>query len=87
MTPTPTDDYAYAPGGQEVDPATGQLVTRPGVIFNKRTGAIGTPQQGSRAPAAVPDAAVAMLKQNPAMAAQFDAKYGQGASKKYLNQK
>jgi len=32
------DEYAYAPGGQTVDPATGQLVTSPGVIFNKATG-------------------------------------------------
>lgn len=39
------DEYAYAPGGQEVDPVSSQLVTRPGVIFNKRTGAVGSPQQ------------------------------------------
>ena len=45
MSQAPQDEYAYAPGGQEVDPATGQLVTRPGVIFNKRTGAVGSPQQ------------------------------------------
>jgi len=48
MTQAPQDDYAYAPGGQEVDPSTGQLVTRPGVIFNKRTGAVGSPQQGQQ---------------------------------------
>lgn len=39
------DEYAYARGGQEVDPVSGQLVTRPDVIFNKRTGAVGSPQQ------------------------------------------
>ena len=32
------DEYAYAPGGQTVDPATGLAVTQPGVIYNKRTG-------------------------------------------------
>jgi len=40
----PAEQYAYAPGGQTVDPATGQLVTSPGVIFNKATGQ--TVQQG-----------------------------------------
>lgn len=30
------DEYAYAPGGQQV--IDGQTVTQPGVIFNKRTG-------------------------------------------------
>jgi hypothetical protein len=30
------DEYAYAPGGQVVE--NGQLITQPGVIFNKRNG-------------------------------------------------
>lgn len=44
MTQAPQDEYAYAPGGQEVTPA-GATLTRPGVIFNKRTGAINAPPQ------------------------------------------
>ena len=34
----PPDQYAYAPGGQTIDPVTGQTITQPGVIFNKATG-------------------------------------------------
>jgi hypothetical protein len=36
--------------------------------------------------AAVPQAAIDMLKSNPALKADFDAKYGAGASKRYLGQ-
>ena len=60
------DEYAYAPGGQAV--VDGQLVTQPGVVFNKRTGQPPA-QQGE---AGVPDAAtartqaLAALKANPA---------------------
>jgi hypothetical protein len=51
----------------------------PTKTFMPRTG-LGT----SPAPAAIPDAAVAYLRQNPNMAAQFDQKYGAGASARYL---
>ena len=37
--------YAYAPGGQSIDPVTGQVVTQPGVIFNKSTGEVKQPGQ------------------------------------------
>lgn len=39
------EQYAYAPGGQSIDPVTGQAVTQPGVIFNKSTGEVKTPGQ------------------------------------------
>ena len=39
------EQYAYAPGGQSIDPVTGQTVTQPGVIFNKATGEVKQPGQ------------------------------------------
>lgn len=47
----PPEQYAFAPGGQTVDPATGQAVTQPGVIFNKQTGEV--KQQGAAKPGAI----------------------------------
>ena len=45
--------YAVAQGGQEIDPVTGQLVTRPAMVFNQQTGEV-VQQQGatSQAPRA-----------------------------------
>lgn len=45
------DEYAYAPGGQTVDPATGLAVTQPGVIYNKRTGQLAPQAQTAAKPA------------------------------------
>ncbi len=47
----PPEQYAFAPGGQTVDPATGLAVTQPGVIFNKQTGEV--KQQGAAKPGAI----------------------------------
>jgi len=44
------EQYAYAPGGQSIDPVTGQAVTQPGVIFNKSTGEVKQPGQSTAAP-------------------------------------
>jgi hypothetical protein len=41
----PAEQYAFAPGGQSIDPVTGQAVTQPGVIVNKATGEIKQPGQ------------------------------------------
>ena len=42
--------YAYAPGGQMIDPVTGQTVTQPGVIFNQYTGETTQPGQKQALP-------------------------------------
>lgn len=38
MGKTDDDVWAHAPGGQVTDPKTDQLITQPGVIYNRRTG-------------------------------------------------
>lgn len=50
-------------------------------LFGQASGTIG----GSKAPM-VPDAAISYLRANPDRAAQFDLKYGKGASARYLGQ-
>lgn len=73
---TYAENYASNGGGLP------QVMNVPGV------GLVSVPRQqaATAAPSAptIPDAAVSYLRQNPAMAAQFDQKYGQGASARYL---
>lgn len=44
------DVWAHSPGGQAVDPKTQQLITQPGVIYNRATGEVRT-DGGAAAPA------------------------------------
>ena len=74
--------FTVVPGGQEVDPTTNQLVTRPARVINNQTGQfVDQPQAAAPQPVANH---IAALKKNPEQAAMFDSVYGKGAAARYL---
>lgn len=79
---TEVDPYLVVPGGQQLN-ENGQAYTAPSAVFNRRTGDW-LRQPGVANAVAAPQAAIADLRKNPSLAAQFDAKFGPGASRNYL---
>ncbi len=74
--------FTVVPGGQEIDPQTSTVVTRPSRVINNQTGQfIDQDQAVSPVP---PQNHIEALKRNPKQAAQFDAIYGPGAAARYL---
>jgi hypothetical protein len=76
------DEYAHASGGTTVNPTTMAVEKTPDVIYNRRTGQTQVAGQPSASqPKQAPQSAIDALRANPALAAQFQQKYG------YLPQK
>ena len=68
------DVWAHSPGGQVVDPKTQQLITQPGVIYNRATGETRADSASTRLPPLAENPAVQQIMNNTALSREERAK-------------
>ncbi|MFN7153810.1 MAG: hypothetical protein ACK4OE_08960 [Acidovorax sp.] len=73
-TSTQQDVWAHSPGGQVIDPKTQQLITQPGVIYNRATGETRADSASTRLPPLAENPAVQQIMTNTALSREERAK-------------
>lgn len=68
------EDWAHSPGGQIVDPKTQQLITQPGVLYNRRTGELRGGSSAAKPPPISENPAVQQIMNNTALSREERAK-------------
>lgn len=68
------DVWAHSPGGQVVDPKTQQLITQPGVIYNRTTGETRADGSANRLPPIAENPAVQQIMNNTGLSREERAK-------------